>query len=233
MDVTARQVTDWLKKNPTVKQGRASSRPTTLTDGYKATGYKGPPLKVKAGNLTNKRGDLRLAKRGENGDHKRSKNLKLRQPQTPQERTANRKQEKRRAELNKRDGKGSWVIDHRIPLDRLGETVEGKSPEEAQRTIENLEKVYGPVGDRNGNREVITATDNEEKRQQEKAVQRRLGEMEEKRPSSPESLAKFSSPSVRYAMEAAGKVGTVAAGVGRFALGAANVVGAALGMPQF
>ena len=82
------------------------------------------------------------------------------------------------------------VIDHRIPLDRLGETVEGKTPEEAEKRIEELEKVYGPLGDRPQNTVLRGAASNEKKRQQEAEVQRRLGEMEEEQPSSPESLAK-------------------------------------------
>lgn len=216
-EITASKVTEWLKQNPRVRQGRGGFRATNLKDGYKATGYNGPPLKVKEGNLSNNRGNLRLAKRGENGDAKRKENLKLRQPVDANERTQNRRQAKERAAKNRVSGRGSHVIDHRIPLDRLGETVEGKTPEQAQKRIKELEGVYGPLGDRPGNRQVITAQENEQKRQEEKAIQQRLGEMEDKQPSSETSRNKFakilSSPEMSYALQKCIEAGTITGSV--------------------
>jgi hypothetical protein len=121
-------------------------------------------------------------------EQKRQKNLRLRQPQTKEEENQRRRQNYKRSGL-RRQGVPA-VIDHRIPLDRLGETVEGKTPEEAKQRIEELEEVYGPLGDRPQNRVIRGEASNEKKRQQEAEVQRRLGEMEKEEPSSPESLAK-------------------------------------------
>jgi hypothetical protein len=159
-----------------------------IPDAVKAVDYKGPPVKIKEGNLTNDRGSIRLGIRQNTGDEKRQENLRLRKPQTKEEQNQRRRQNYKRSSL-RRQGVPA-VIDHRIPLDRLGETVEGKTPEEAEKRIEELEEVYGPLGDRPQNRVIRGAVSNEKKRQQEAEVQRRLGEMEQEQPSSPESLAK-------------------------------------------
>jgi len=183
--VTGRDVTKWLKNNPTV-----NGKPTRIPDGVRATGYKGPPLKTKEGNLGTNRSKLRLSKRGENGDHKRKANGNLRKPINAEERNRNRRQNYKRSSLNKQ-GKGRFVVDHKIPLDRLGETVEGKTKEEADQRIKELEQVYGPLGDRPGNRVIVSDKANEQKRQDEAAVQKRLGEKESKEPSSETSRNKF------------------------------------------
>ena len=175
---TIAKVQEYLRNNP-------GSR---IPDAVKAVDYKGPPVKIKEGNLDEGRGKIRLGLRQNTGDEKRQANLRLRQPQTKEEQNQRRRQNYKRSSLRKQGVPA--VIDHRIPLDRLGETVEGKTPEEAEKRIEELEKVYGPLGDRPQNRVIRGAASNERKRQQEAEVQRRLGEMEQEQPSSPESLAK-------------------------------------------
>ena len=65
-------VTQWLRDNPTKKNRRGQTVITGKRDAYKAVGYDGPPLKSKAGNLTNNRKDLRLSIRGDNGDTARA-----------------------------------------------------------------------------------------------------------------------------------------------------------------
>ena len=175
---TLAKVQEYLRKTP-------GSR---IPDAVKAVDYKGPPVKIKDGNLNEGRDRIRLGLRQNTGDEKRQANLRLRQPQTKEEQNQRRRQNYKRSGL-RRQGIPA-VIDHRIPLDRLGETVEGKTPEEAEKRIEELEEVYGPLGDRPQNRVIRGAASNERKRQQEAEVQRRLGEMEQEQPSSPESLAK-------------------------------------------
>lgn len=59
---TPAKVQEWLRNNN-----------GTLPDAYKAVEYEGPPLKIKEGNLSNKRGEIRLSFRGENGDQARKK----------------------------------------------------------------------------------------------------------------------------------------------------------------
>lgn len=175
---TLAKVQEYLRKTP-------GSR---IPDAVKAVDYKGPPVKIKDGNLNEGRDRIRLGLRQNTGDEKRQANLRLRKPQTKEEQNQRRRQNYKRSGL-RRQGIPA-VIDHRIPLDRLGETVEGKTPEEAEKRIEELEEVYGPLGDRPQNRVIRGAASNERKRQQEAEVQRRLGEMEQEQPSSPESLAK-------------------------------------------
>ena len=175
---TLAKVQEYLRKTP-------GSR---IPEAVKAVDYKGPPLKIKDGNLNEGREKIRLGLRQNTGDEKRQANLRLRKPQTKEEQNQRRRQNYKRSSLRKQGVPA--VIDHRIPLDRLGETVEGKTPEEAKKRIEELEEVYGPLGDRPQNRVIRGAASNERKRQQEAEVQRRLGEMEQEQPSSPESLAK-------------------------------------------
>ena len=59
---TPAKVQEWLRNNN-----------GNLTDAYKAVKYEGPPLKIKEGNLSANRSKIRLAVRGENGDHARKK----------------------------------------------------------------------------------------------------------------------------------------------------------------
>ena len=54
---TPAKVQEWLRNNN-----------GNLSDAYKAVKYEGPPLKIKEGNLSNKRAKIRLSFRGENGD---------------------------------------------------------------------------------------------------------------------------------------------------------------------
>ena len=164
--VTARDVTNWLKNNPTI-----NGKPTRIPDGVRATGYKGPPLATKAGNLSNNRDQLRLAKRGNNGDGERRRLLKERPPQNAQERNQNRRQRYMRDKLNKQYGKGRFVIDHKYSLNRLGQELWGLGDKLKIRRINRIEAVEGPVGNRPQNRRIISAARNEQLRQAERAGQ--------------------------------------------------------------
>jgi len=155
---TPAKVQEWLRTND-----------GNLPDAYKATGYEGLPLKIKAGNLTSKRSKIRVSPRGENGDSKRAFNTKLRPPQTKEEKNRNRRQEYKRRSLRKQ-GKNVH-IDHIIDLDLLGQTVEGMTPDEAQKHIAQLEKSYGPLGDRPDNRRIIGEKTNLKKAAQSAELQ--------------------------------------------------------------
>lgn len=65
-------VAKWLRDNPTKTNKRGRTVKTGLRDAYNAVGYKGSPLKIKEGNLTNNRNRLRLSLRGDNGDTARA-----------------------------------------------------------------------------------------------------------------------------------------------------------------
>lgn len=165
---TPAKVQEWLRNN----EGN-------LTDAYKAVNYSGPPLKIKGGNLTNNRSKIRLSQRGENGDSTRKAATKIRPPQGREEQNRNRRQNYRRASIRKKGG--SVVIDHKIDLNLLYNTV--KDLLDPTREIERLEQSYGPLGDRPDNRQIISAKTNEIKNQQTRAVQSKLGKMESRKPS--------------------------------------------------
>ena len=165
---TPAKVAEWLRNND-----------GNLTDAYKATGYNGPPLKVKEGSLSGNRSKIRLSPRGDNGDSSRRQALQLNPPQTKEEQNRNRRQNYKRSSLRKQ-GK-NVVIDHKIPLKLLAQTVEGMSPKQAQQEIKRLEVRNGPLGNRPGNRQIIGGRTNELKRQAEDALQRHLGQMDQRR----------------------------------------------------
>lgn len=161
---TPAKVQEWLRNNN-----------GNLKDAYKAVGYEGPPLKIKGGNLTNLRRQIRVSLRGENGDATRKKNLKLNPPQNKNEVNQNRRQNYKARSLNAQGAKVH--IDHKIDLKLLGETVEGMTPEQAKAHIKRLEQSYGPLGDRPGNRQIIGEFTNGRKAAQSKALQRYLRDM--------------------------------------------------------
>ncbi len=161
---TPAKVAGWLRNNS-----------GNLTDAYKAVGYTGPPLKIKEGNLTNKRSQIRLAIRGENGDTSRRAAERLNPPQNKEEQNRLRRLRYKRAILRKA-GK-NVVIDHVQDLKLLAQTVESMTPEEAQAHIKRLEKSYGPLGNRPDNQKIIGAHTNELKRQDSVKLQQHLGRL--------------------------------------------------------
>ena len=160
------------------KEGRK-----TPTEIYKAIGQPPTGYRLKADgkgsvtteSTTNRRG------RKTRAESKRQEALRLRPPQTKEEENLRRRQNYKRTSIRQKGG--SVVIDHKIDLSLLQSTVEGLPPEQAKARIEQLEKSYGPLGDRPQNRQIIGEYTNELKRQQTKAVQSKLQSMEAKRPS--------------------------------------------------
>lgn len=141
----------------------------SVAEAKKAVNYKGEPVKPKAGNTTNNRAKLRMGKRGTNGDHERKKLLKVRPPQSKEEVNRNRRQNYKRLQLNKEHGKGKFVIDHIYSLNKLGQELWGVGERLVGKTIDRIEAVHGPVGDRPQNRRIISSGQNEQYRQAEKA----------------------------------------------------------------
>ena len=164
---TPAKVAEWLRNND-----------GNLPDAYKATGYNGPPLKVKEGSLSGDRSKIRLSPRGDNGDSSRRRALQLNPPKTKEEQNRNRRQNYKRSSLRKQ-GK-NVVIDHKHDLNLLSQTVEGMSPEQAKSHIKRLEQSYGPLGNRPDNRKIVGARFNELKNQDSKALQRHLSRLANK-----------------------------------------------------
>ena len=160
------------------KEGRK-----TPTEIYKAIGQPPTGYRLKADgrgsvtteSTTNRRG------RKTRAESKRQEALRLRPPQTKEEENLRRRQNYKRTSIRQKGG--SVVIDHKIDLSLLQSTVEGLPPEQAKARIEQLEKSYGPLGDRPQNRQIIGEYTNELKRQQTKAVQSKLRSMEARQPS--------------------------------------------------
>ena len=161
---TPAKVGEWLRNNK-----------GNLPDAYEAVGYEGDPLKIKEGNLTNNRDDIRVAKRGNNGDLSRRATEQLNPPQTREERNRVRRQNYKRSSLRKAGKK--VVIDHHHELKLLGQTVEGMTPEQAKAHIKRLEQSYGPLGNRPDNRRLVGARYNELKRQGSEQLQQHLSRL--------------------------------------------------------
>ena len=98
-------------------------------------------------------------------DARRKENLLIRTPISKAERSENRRQENQRRDLNKVHGRGSHAIDHKYSLNKLAKKVNGLGPRLKKIVIADIEKEHGPVGDRPGNREIVTAQENERRRQ--------------------------------------------------------------------
>lgn len=161
--VTPKDVRNWLIENPTI-----DGRPTGLKDAYAATGWPETEarLKTSAGNLSDNRSALQLKRvLGDNGATRRNFNLKIRPPINAEERRLNREQNKKRTQLNRQYGKRAFAIDHLFPLDALGEAVMGQGPKLRKLTIRELERTFGAVGDRPGNRQTVSNETNELRRQ--------------------------------------------------------------------
>lgn len=171
---TPGKVASWLRNND-----------GNLTDAYKAVDYNGPPLKIKEGNLSTNRSNIRLAIRGTNGDSSRKHALNLNPPQDKSEQNRNRRQNYKRSSLRKQ-GK-NVVIDHTVELDLLAKTVNGMSSDQAKLHIKKLEESYGPLGDRPDNRRIIGYRQNEIKRQQNGNLQKALADLDS-RPSGLQNL---------------------------------------------
>lgn len=176
MPTALQEVSNYLKNNP-------GSR---IPDAVKATGYKGPPLKIKEGNLTNNRSKVRVAVRGKNGDLARRANLKRStRPLTDDEKKSNSNQNARKRRLNKQGG--TQTIGHRRRVKLTGEQLADLEKRQGTEAMENsrqvLDDAYGGIGDSPGNREIQDSAENNQEDRDWNNVQERLGEMERTNPS--------------------------------------------------
>ena len=101
---------------------------------------------------------------------------------TKEEKKLNKEQEKERTERNRA---GEEVeIDHDISLDLTGQTLKNlKDIKQRIRLREILDKRYGGIGNVPENRTIIPGVINGQKKKDEEAVQRHLGEKEKENPS--------------------------------------------------
>ena len=139
--------------------------------------WEGKPWHIESDKGTIKRKTLEARQNGKaSSEATRRRNLKLSPPKDKAERNENRRQDYQRSAMRKA-GK-DVVIDHRVDLHLLGETTNGMPLEDAKKHVSKLEESYGPLGNRPGARQLLSASDNELKRQQSQALQKHLGTLD-------------------------------------------------------
>ena len=204
MPVTLRDVSNYLRNNP-------NSR---IPDAVKGTGYSGPPVKIKEGNLTNNRGKIRVATRGDNGDTSRKRNIKdSTRPLTDEEKKQNKRQNEQKRRNNKKGSNQQIGHKRRVGLTgpQLKEVEETQGTEARDQLRDKLDKAYGGIGDTPGNRELQDAGENRQEDLDWQNVQDRLGEMEEQQPSLQQSITTAGKVSLALLLNVA-RAGALAAG---------------------
>jgi len=176
MPTVLQEISNYLRKNP-------GSR---IPDAVNATGYKGPPVKIKEGNLTDGRSKVRVAVRGDNGDSARKRNIKnSTRPLTEEEKRQNRNQNARKRRANKSGANLDIGHKRRVQLtgQQLQDVSERLGTEAGEDARDRLDKAYGGIGDTPGNRELQDSGENRQEDRDWDQVQDHLGGMEKARPS--------------------------------------------------
>lgn len=177
-DVTPKDIADWLKINPTKRQGRGGRARTDIRDAKKALGYEGPALKIREGNLTNNRDKLRITLKGRS-DYANEARRRNQEQTTPDRQTrldANRKK-------NQINSKG-LVADHILTNSRLArgeravqETRGQKGVEEMRQRLTANNSGYGHSA---GNLQALTTLQNGAKEIQERLLDQLYAHMAKK-----------------------------------------------------
>lgn len=160
------QITDWLKANP-LKEIGDKTVATTVRDAKKALGYTGPALKIREGNLSSKREELRLSAKGKSSqsDYYRREAQKSTTPDPEERKQANIKT----YYINKL-GK---VADHILTnsaLKRGEEFVRELRGELGVQEMRNRYKNVGGYGHSKQNLQALTAEQNLAKEVQERKL---------------------------------------------------------------
>ena len=136
-------ITDWLIKNPQKTNGRGRKLPTGVPDAVKALGYKGPPLKIREGNLTNGRENLRISLKGQSNrsDYFRAKAQARTTPDKSVRAGANRK-------INGINGQSSTVntADHILSNGALANGEEFVRATRGEEGVRQMRERYKQAG---------------------------------------------------------------------------------------
>jgi len=164
--VTPAQITEWLKNNPTKKRGSRTFR-TTVADAKQALGYTGPALKIREGNLSSNRANLRISEKGKSSqaDYFRRQAQRATTPDPNERKQANIKA----SYINKK-GK---VADHRLTnsaLKRGEEFVRELRGEVGVQEMRDRYKSVGGYGHSRQNLQALTAEQNLAKEVQERKL---------------------------------------------------------------
>ena len=169
--VTPAQITKWLKENPTKKRGSRTFR-TTVADAKQALGYEGPTLKIREGNLSSNRSNLRISEKGRSSqsDYFRKQAQIATTPDPAERQKANIKAKY----INKR-GK---VADHRLTNSALKRGEEFIRELRGETGVEEMRSRYrsvGGYGHTKENLQALTAEANTAKEVQERKLRGNSG----------------------------------------------------------
>ena len=183
MSTPAQKVTDWLKINPKTESGKW----TSVKDAKKALGMGSDiKLKIRQGNLSTNRKDLKISKKGKSLDADKNRRRWIKQSTPPLTKEELVIKKKKYAEAKNDPNK---VIDHIDDTSLTGKMVDdimelvkkGKiSMEEAKKILDRLLK---RKGDHPDNLDVIAKGQNGDKAVDTGKVQKKLKEKEEQQPS--------------------------------------------------
>jgi hypothetical protein len=167
-EVTPKDITDWLKANPTKRQGRGGRARTDIRDAKKALGYEGPALKIREGNLGANRSKLRITLKGRS-DYANEARRRNQEQTTPNRETRLEAERTRRA-INRK----GLVADHILTNSRLArgeravEETRGKAGVNQMR--QRLAANNSGYGHSAGNLQALTNLQNGAKEVQERLL---------------------------------------------------------------
>tara|TARA_R100001594_G_C3982556_1_gene250462 strand:- start:48 stop:902 length:855 start_codon:yes stop_codon:yes gene_type:complete len=200
----AQKVTEWLKNNPKNPDGSRTSQHDAKRALKLGNDIK---LKIRKGNLTTNRENLRLSQKGKSLDAEivRKKRIKKSTPKLTEDDKKRKRALKRQVTLGNieagltKDSSKKRALDHKVDSDLTGKQIEDieaavKAGKITQKQADEfLEKIYRKrLGDHPDNLQDIPAYgpgSNEEKRQVTRDLQKKLGQMEKDNPSVNERYA--------------------------------------------
>ena len=162
-----KDLTDWLIDNPIKYDKRGRSKPTGVPDAAKALGYTGPPLKIREGNLTNGRENLRIGPKGKSSrsDYFRA----LAQAKTTPDKAERAAANSKIKQLNSKGLHGDHILSNSA-LANGEDFVRATRGEEGVQQMRKSYKKVGGYGHSPGNIQGLTPEENLAKEIQERTL---------------------------------------------------------------
>jgi hypothetical protein len=164
---TTKDLVDWLIDNPIKYDKRGRSKPTGVPDAAKALGYTGPPLKIREGNLTNGRENLRIGPKGKSSrsDYFRA----LAQAKTTPDKAERAAANSKIKQLNSEGLHGDHILTNSA-LANGEDFVRAIRGEEGVQQMRKSYKKVGGYGHSPGNIQGLTPEENSAKEIQERTL---------------------------------------------------------------
>ena len=164
---TTKDLVDWLIDNPIKYDKRGRSKPTGVPDAAKALGYTGPPLKIREGNLTNGRENLRISLKGKSSrsDYFRA----LAQAKTTPDKAERAAAYSKIKQLNSKGLHGDHILSNSA-LANGEDFVRATRGEEGVQQMRKSYKKVGGYGHSPGNIQGLTPEENGAKEIQERTL---------------------------------------------------------------